>query len=309
MSGCAGYTGSKLLGYLLSADYYVVGLDNFLYDNQMSILSYLDHPNFKFVYGDCRNISVVKPLVEESDAVILLAAIVGAPACDIRPQRARETNYESIVDTLPFLKNKRILWPNTNSGYGATDGKSFCTEEDSLNPISLYGKTKCDAEKAILAECPNSVIFRLATVFGVSPRPRFDLLVNDWVAKLYYDRGLEIYEPEYKRNFVHVRDVCRAFMFALGEPRLNGIYNLGLPEANISKINLAHKICEYLNISKDCCKIGSGTDPDKRNYLVSNNKILNSGFRFQYGLGDGIMEVSNLCKIMPKQIIAEMKNI
>jgi nucleoside-diphosphate-sugar epimerase len=218
-------------------------------------------------------------------------------------------NEDSIVGLIKTLSpHQRVVYPNTNSGYGQTDGTSQVTENDPVNPISCYGLTKCAAEKAVL-EHPNSVCFRLATVFGVSPRMRLDLLVNDFTYKIsHFDaKPFQLFEPHFKRNFVGVRDVSRAFMFMLGYD-YTGVYNLGLPTANLSKIELAHRICHVLNVPKEAVYIGKGKDPDQRNYIVSNDKILSTGFKFRHELDDGIREVARLCPLLSPAEILSARN-
>ncbi len=317
VTGAAGYIGSMLCGYLLRNKYQVVAADNLLYDNGQALAGYIGEPGFEFVKADVTQPPLLRHLVDYVDAIIPLAALVGAPICEKNPALARAVNYFSIKSLMSFAKSgQRVIFPNTNSGYGQTDGSVFCSETDPLNPISVYGKTKCEAEKAVL-DRENTVVFRLATVFGTSPRMRFDLLANDFTHALCRIRFplcrepvpyLEIFEPQFKRNFVHIRDVCRAFLFALGEQRMEGVYNLGHPLANLSKIELAWKICDELGLNHSVVKIGEGVDPDCRNYLVSNDKVIGAGFRFEHPLEKGVREVADLFKLLPREAMKQMRN-
>lgn len=326
ITGAAGYIGSMMVGYFLREQYRVIGVDNFTY-SVGPILPHLGDPNFEFYRVDARDLedgSVMSVAAKQADVVIPLAALVGAPLCEKRPKDAASVNYFAIRDLLRKVdKWARVLYPNTNSGYGQTDGENFLTEEDPLNPISVYGRTKCQAEKVVL-EHRNSAVFRLATVFGASSRPRFDLLVNDWTAKLYYmhygyytddnwhhkaPSHLKIYEPGHKRNFVHVRDVCRAFGWAMTNRKMTGVYNLGLPTANLTKWELAQTICKELRIPESRLSIAEGSDPDQRNYLVSNQKLLDTGFVFRHGLASGIHEVARICSMLHPESVEKMGNL
>ncbi len=302
VTGAAGYIGSVLCQHLLNCGHEVVGVDSLVFSNGHAILSLLGHKRFCFYPLDVRQ-TAMEVLVNQCDAVIHLAALVGAPLCDKQPAEARDVNYESVRQLMKMVSpDHRILFPNTNSGYGQTDGTKEVTEEDVLAPVSLYGRTKCEAENVILNH-PNAVAFRLATVFGASPRMRFDLMVNDFTSKLYFlknrlncfkngvfssctreDLEFSIFEPHFKRNFVHVRDVCRAFTYALDKRAMKGVYNLGLPSANLTKLELAHKICEVVGVSREAIITAEGRDPDQRNYLVSNDKVLRAGFVFRHEL-------------------------
>jgi nucleoside-diphosphate-sugar epimerase len=289
INGGAGYIGSVLIGHLLRAGHQVTVLDNLIF-GQRSLFGFCSNPNFDFVFGDCRNVDTLKPLVAKADAIIHLAAVVGAPACDRDVEYATTLNFGS-VETLSKLvsKDQKIVYPCTNSGYGTQSGDVFCTEETPLEPISVYGRTKADAEKLLL-DTGNAVAFRLATVFGVSPRMRVDLLVNDFTYKAYKDGYLVLYESHFQRNFLGIEDVARGMLFALdnydrikGEP-----YNLGLDSANINKLQLAEKIKEHVP-KLYIHEAAVGTDPDKRNYVVSNDKLRKAGFEATMTLDEGIV--------------------
>ncbi len=291
ITGGAGYLGSILSETLLTAGHEVVVLDNLMY-GQASLFHLCANPRFDFVRGDARNESALKPLVAKADAIIPLAAIVGAPACDLDPIAATSTNLDAVL-LLDKLRSPRqlVVYPTTNSGYGTKSGDVHCTEETPLEPISLYGRTKTDAEAALLQR-PNAVTLRLATVFGLSPRPRLDLLVNDFTYKAVTDGYIVIFEKDFKRNFIHIRDVADCFLHCLlnGERMSGRCYNAGLDEANISKEQLALKVKEhvprfYIHFS------AVGSDPDKRNYIVSNQRLREAGFVAKRSLDDGIQEL------------------
>lgn len=292
VTGCAGYIGSQLCKKLLN-NYNVVGVDNLFYDNHNVAASLMTYPNFRFEKRDVN--TDISDLINECDIIIWLAALVGAPICDKLRSLAQDTNFESVRRNLTKLsKNQKILFANTNSGYGI-GGEGLCTETSEMNPLSLYATSKLAAEKVILQH-ENSVSFRLATVFGGSSRVRSDLMVNNWTCKIFFDKKIEVYEPHFRRNFVNINDVCRAFCWAL-DPNFNGIYNVGLPTANLTKMELAQLICDELNVARENITIGNGKDPDQRDYLVSNDKLLKTSFNFQYTLEDGIKDMVQLCKL------------
>jgi nucleoside-diphosphate-sugar epimerase len=288
VNGGAGYIGSVLTGHLLRAGHHVTVLDNLIF-GQRSLFGYCSDPSFDFVFGDCRNPDVLKPLLAKADAIIHLAAVVGAPACDRDVSYATSLNFGS-VETLSSLasKDQMIIYPCTNSGYGTQSGDVFCTEETPLEPISVYGRTKSDAEKLLL-DAGNAVAFRLATVFGVSPRMRVDLLVNDFTYKAYKDGYLVLYESHFKRNFLGIEDVARGMLFAIANfSRMKGeTYNFGLDSANINKLELAQKIKEHVP-KLYIHEAAVGSDPDKRNYIVSNEKLRKAGFEASMSLDQGI---------------------
>lgn len=306
VTGCAGYIGSTLCSLLLRKNYTVIGVDNFLYKNRHIVYPFAGHGKFIFHEHDVRDINSMIPIYKNVDVIIPLAAIVGAPACDRRPLFAFEINQKAITDMMKHVSpNQKVIFPNTNSGYG-TSGEELCTEESPLKPISHYGLTKCNAEKAVL-ESPNSVSFRLATVCGASPRMRFDLMLNDFAAKLFSKQELTLFEPNYKRNFIHVQDVARAFCHMIDNNR-NGIYNVGNNFLNMTKIELAHKICDYYEVPKSLVKIGDGKDPDQRNYIVSNDKIMSTGFTPQYPLEWALWDIKVMCTLCDEYLRNEMRN-
>ena len=291
VTGGAGYIGSILSERLLDAGHRVTVLDNLLFGEQ-SLFHLCSDPRFEFVFGDARDERVVGELVKKADVIIPLAALVGAPACDLEPARATTTNLDAVRLVNRLRSPAQLLvYPTTNSGYGTKTGARFCTEETLLEPISLYGRTKVEAEADVLGS-PNSLSFRLATVFGVSPRMRLDLLVNHFVYAAVTDGTLVIFEKDFKRNYVHIRDVADAFVFAIeNAARLAGRpYNLGLDAANFSKEELALKIKEHVpRLYVHFAEVGS--DPDKRNYVVSNQRLREAGFEARRTLDEGIREL------------------
>ena len=291
VTGGAGYIGSILCETLLAAGHEVVCVDR-LFFGQNGPFHLAAHPRFDFIRGDARDEALLRNALARADAIIPLAALVGAGACDADPETARSVNLDA-VRLLLRLRSPRqlVVFPTTNSGYGAKSGEVHCTEETPLEPISLYGRTKADAETALLNE-PNVVSLRLATVFGMSPRMRLDLLVNHFVYTAVTDGYIVIFEKDFKRNFIHVRDVADAMAYCLenGERMAGRVYNAGLDEANLSKEELALKIKEhiprfYIHFS------AIGTDPDQRNYIVSNQRLREAGFAARRGLDDGIREL------------------
>jgi nucleoside-diphosphate-sugar epimerase len=291
VTGGAGYLGSILCEHLLAAKYKVTAVDKLLY-GQNSLFHFCANPDFEFIFGDVRDEALVRKLVGESDVIIPLAAIVGAPACDRDPWLARAINLEA-VSMLNRQRSPRqlIIFPTTNSGYGATSGDIFCTEETPLTPISLYGQTKSQAEAELLAS-PNAITLRLATVFGMSPRLRLDLLVNHFVYAAYNDGYLVIFEKDFKRNYIHIRDVADCFIHCIehAEQMVGRPYNVGLDSANLSKAELAMKVKEYVpNFYIHFSDVGR--DPDKRNYVVSNERLRRAGFEGRRSLEEGIKEL------------------
>lgn len=310
--GAAGYLGSQTCGDLLRRGYQVVAIDKLLYSNARSIFHLLGHPNFEFYREDIRNTEAIRKLISACDVVGVLAAIVGQPACASNPKYAEEVNYFAVRDLMHHISPaQRVISFCTNSGYGETDGNRFCTEDDGLTPISLYAVSKVEAEKCVLKH-RNAVSLRLATVFGVSPRPRLDLLVNDFTVRLMkikYEGGqLKLFEPHFYRNFVGVRDVSSAFQHMIENP-WTGVFNCGLPTANLTKMQLAHTICDVIGVSKNSVVESDGRDPDRRNYLVSNEKLLRTGFQFKHGLEQGIREIANLYKLTTEAERAVMNNV
>lgn len=291
VTGGAGYIGSILVPALLNEGHEVSVLDNLMY-SQNSLLDVCHNPKLTLVKGDIRNGLLLKDLVRSAEAIIHLAALVGAPLCDKLPHEA-QTIMSDAVKTLLLLRspNQIILFPNTNSGYGLGQGDIHCTEETPLSPISLYGRLKVEAEKMIL-ESGNSLTLRLATVFGISPRMRLDLLVNDFVYRAVNDRFVVLFEPHFKRNYIHVRDVARAFIHGLNnfEAMKDNAYNVGLSDANLSKLELCQEIKKQLP-KFYFVEAHVGEDPDKRNYIVSNEKIEKTGFKPVFSIQDGITEL------------------
>jgi nucleoside-diphosphate-sugar epimerase len=291
VTGGAGYLGSTLAPALLAQGHRVIVLDNFLF-NQAPLNQLCIDDNFEVHRGDARDEAVLKPLLKHADYIIPLAALVGAPICNNDKVAAESTNRDAIISLIRLCSpEQRILMPVTNSGYGIGQEGKFCTEDTPLRPITLYGRTKVEAEKAVL-DRGNAITFRLATVFGMSPRMRIDLLVNDFVYRAVNDRAVVLFEAHFKRNYLHVRDVARVFIHGIDNfARLKGEpYNVGLSDANLSKAELCAKIKDHLpNFSYVEAEIGE--DPDKRDYIVSNEKVEKTGFRPQYSLDDGIREL------------------
>jgi nucleoside-diphosphate-sugar epimerase len=291
ITGGAGYIGSVLTPHLLQEGHEVTVLDTFCF-GQNSLLDCCKSDAFQVVRGDCRDESVVKPLVAKADAIIPLAAIVGAPMCKNDQVGARTINQEAVEMLCRLASPSQwLLMPVTNSGYGIGEKGKFCTEDSPLRPISLYGTTKVAAEQAVLNH-PNSLTFRLATVFGMSPRMRVDLLVNDFVHRAVTDRAVVIFEGHFKRNYIHIQDVARVFAFALKNfERMKGKpYNVGLEDANLSKLELCAVIKKHIP-AFTFLEAPVGEDPDKRDYIVSNQRLLATGFTPEWSLDRGIKEL------------------
>lgn len=291
VTGAAGYLGSVLCEHLLAAGYRVTAADGLIY-RQRSLFHLCAKPQFDFVVGDARDEQLMRRLVKDADVLIPLAAIVGAPACDRDPWLARSVNLEAIRLLARLRSNDQlIVYPTTNSGYGTKSGDVFCTEDTPLEPISLYGQTKTEAEAEIL-ERTNTVTLRLATVFGMSPRMRLDLLVNHFVYAAVTDGYIVIFEKDFKRNYIHIRDVADCFIHCIenGKKMAGRPYNAGLDSANLSKEALALKIKEYVpNFYIHFGQVGS--DPDKRNYIISNQRLRDAGFEARRSLDSGIQEL------------------
>jgi nucleoside-diphosphate-sugar epimerase len=302
VTGGAGYLGSILCEHLLDAGYKVTVIDNLMY-GQNSLFHLCAHPLFDFIRGDVRDESSIKLSIKNSDIIIPLAAIVGAPACDRDPWLAQSVNFEAIrlINRLRSPK-QLIVFPNTNSGYGTKTGNAFCTEESPLEPITLYGQTKMRAESELL-NSPNTITLRLATVFGMSSRMRLDLLVNHFVYAAVTDGYLIIFEKDFKRNYVHIRDVADCFLYCIKNAgHMSGkAYNVGLDSANLSKGELALKVKEHVpSLFVHFSEIGS--DPDKRNYLVSNQRLREAGFEAKRYLDDGIKELIKGYRMLPRSV-------
>lgn len=291
VTGGAGYIGSVLVPRLLEAGHAVTVLDNFMFQ-QSSLADCCGYDEFQVERGDVRDEALVRRLMRTSDAAIPLAALVGAPLCKNDPLGTRTINQDAVQMLCRIASSsQRILLPVTNSGYGIGESGKHCTEDSPLRPISLYGITKVEAESAVLQR-ENSVTFRLATVFGMSPRMRLDLLVNDFVYRAVHDRAVVVFEGHFKRNYIHLRDVARVFLYALDHfERLRGVpYNVGLDEANLSKLELCRVIQthvpEFVYLEAPI-----GEDPDKRDYIVSNARLAATGFKTEWNLDRGIREL------------------
>lgn len=306
ITGGAGYLGSIMTQHFLDAGFRVTVLDNLMY-GQHSLFQFCSNPNFDFIYNDARNDNILKQTLGDVDVIIPLAAIVGAPACQRDPLLARSVNLDAIRLLLKLRSTDQlIVYPTTNSGYGTKSGNIFCTEETPLEPISLYGETKVQAEKELL-DSPNTITLRLATVFGMSPRMRLDLLVNHFVYAAVTDGYLVIFEKDFKRNYVHIRDVADCFLFCVqNHARMVGRpYNVGLDSANLSKEELALKVKEFVpNFYIHFAEIGS--DPDKRNYIVSNERLRQAGFEAQHTIEEGIRELLKGYRMFGRSL---MKNV
>jgi nucleoside-diphosphate-sugar epimerase len=293
VTGGLGYIGSIVCEQLLAAGHCVTAFDNLHHGTgQQGLYHLCAHPDFDFVQGDVRDESAMRGVLRKADVIIHLAAIVGAPACDRDPLLATSVNLDAVRQLNRLRSSQQlVLYPNTNSGYGATNGKSYCTEASPLEPISLYGRTKVDAENALL-DSPRAITFRLATVFGMSPRMRLDLLVNHFVYAAFKEGYLVLFEKDFKRNFVHVRDVADAFLHAMNHAdKMDGkAYNLGLDSANLSKEELALQVKKHVpNFYLHFAPIGQ--DPDKRNYIVSSERLAKAGFTARRTLDAGIQEL------------------
>jgi len=291
VTGGAGYIGSILVPALLEGGYSVTVLDALAF-GQATLLDCCGNPHFRFVAGDVRDEALMDKELVRHDVIVPLAAIVGAPACKRLPAAATAINLDAIRFMSSRLsRDQRVIFPVTNSGYGIGEGDRECTEESPLRPISLYGRTKVEAE-ALLLEQGQAVTLRLATVFGASPRMRIDLLVNDFVYRAVYDRFVVLFEAHFRRNYIHVRDVARAMMFAMDrfDSMRGQAYNCGLSDANISKRELCERIKVHLpNFHILESKVGE--DPDKRDYIVSNAKLEAAGYGPNFSLDQGIQEL------------------
>lgn len=296
ITGGAGYIGSELVGFLLKKGYSVIVADTLDYE-PTSLLRYSTNENFKFVKLDIRRTDCLKELMNNCDVIIPLACLVGFPLCEDRPNEAVEINYK-VNKWIAENKsaNQRVIYPCTNSGYGSSE-TGICTEESPMQPLSIYGKTKVDAEKAY-QDAEGCCTLRLATVFGPSTRPRTDLLVNNFVLKALKDRVLVLYECEFMRNYVHIWDICRVYNFILDnwEKCANQTFNVGNDDINMNKLQLAEKISDHLPV--EIVKAEFTQDPDKRDYVVSSQKIYNLGFKCEYDLDIGIQQLINMYRIL-----------
>jgi len=291
VTGGAGYIGSILVPVLLAQGYAVTVLDSLMY-GQDSLLECCASPQFEFIKGDICDDRLISQVIPQFDIIFPLAAIVGAPACNANPSLTDLVNQKAQMNIVKKVSTSQmVIFPTTNSGYGIGEKDRYCTEESPLRPISKYGRHKVEVEEAFLSK-GNAITFRLATVFGTSPRMRMDLLVNDFVYKAYRDRAIVLFEEHFRRNFIHIRDVAGAFIFGIsnyekmkGEP-----FNVGLSSANLTKRQLCEKIKEQVP-ELVIYSSSIGEDPDKRDYLVSNEKIKSLGWSPNYSLDDGIREL------------------
>ena len=291
VTGGAGYIGSVLVPNLLNQGYEVTVIDNFMY-KQTSLASSIRHENLNLIFGDVRDETLMKKHLSQSEVIIPLAAIVGAPACDSDPVAAQSINKDSILWLLKQLSpSQRIIMPTTNSAYGSGDKNNYCDESSPLNPLSLYARDKVTVEKELLKH-EGATSFRLATVFGISPRMRLDLLVNNFSYRAITDGFVIVFEGHFKRNYIHVLDVVQAFNLAINNERdFSGeIFNVGLSEANISKIELCREI-QGVVPNFTYLEAAMGKDPDQRNYVVSNEKIEKLGFNPSVSLASGLQEL------------------
>lgn len=291
VTGGAGYIGSVFVPQLLEKGYKVTVLDNFMY-RQNSLLDVCYHPNLKINVGDVRDENLLHAEVNQHDIIVPLAAIVGAPACDKDKFLATAVNQTQIDNIAQWIsKDQIVLYPVTNSGYGIGQDGIYCTEETPLNPISHYGITKVAGEKALL-DMGNAITFRLATVFGTAPRMRMDLLVNDFVYRAFADRFIVLFESHFKRNYIHIRDIASVFFHAIENYKsMKGeAYNVGLSDANLSKMELCERIKKHLP-DFHIFESDIAQDPDKRDYIVSNEKIEATSWKPYYSLDDGITEL------------------
>ncbi|MBF0570939.1 MAG: NAD(P)-dependent oxidoreductase [Candidatus Omnitrophica bacterium] len=291
VTGAAGYIGSVLVPRLLAEGHQVIALDNFMY-NQSSLLDVCHHEGLVIVRGDTRDRNLMVKLMKNADGIFPLACLTGAPLCAKEPMAAQAILLDAIKMILEIRsKEQMVIFPTTNSGYGVGEKGKHCTENTPLRPISLYGKLKVDAENAIL-DAGNGITLRLATAFGISPRMRLDLLVNDFTYRAVYDKFVVLFEAHFNRNYIHVRDISKAFIHALNnfDKMKNQPYNVGLSDANLTKLQLCQEI-KKLVPDFYFVEATIGEDPDKRDYIVSNEKIENTGFKADVSLQKGLQEL------------------
>ena len=303
ITGGAGYIGSKLATKLVSLNYKVTIIDSLNFSSK-SLEHLFCNPNFTFVKGDVRNKRLMNKLIRKNEFIIPLAALVGAPLCSRNKEEAISINVNAIKLLLKSLKKKnKVIFLTTNSGYGIGEKNKHCNEESPLRPISLYGKTKVQAEKMI-SSYQNSISFRLATVFGNSYRMRSDLLVNNFVYNALKDKKLTIYEPHFRRNYIHIDDVVDCILYSIKNFRKlkSNIYNLGLSSANLTKYMLAKKIKKKIKSLKIII-VKNKKDPDQRDYYVSNKKIEKKGFKAKVGIDKGIDELIKLFTYSDEKIV------
>ena len=303
ITGGAGYIGSKLVTKLLDMNFKVTVIDVLKFSSK-SLNHLFNNKNFELINADVRNKKVMRNLIKKNEFIIPLAALVGAPLCEKNKKEAISVNLDSIKDLMKNVTRKnKIIYLTTNSGYGVGEKNKYCDENSPLNPISLYGRTKVAAEKIIL-KSQNSIGFRLATVFGYSYRMRTDLLVNNFVFNSLKDKKLEIFEPHFRRNYIHVDDVVDGIIYSIKHfnKMKSNIYNLGLSSANLTKFMLAKKIQKQLKYLKIKI-IKDQKDPDQRDYYVSNKKIERMGFKAKVKIEDGIGELINVFTHSKENII------
>ncbi len=299
VTGAAGYIGSVLVPRLLATGHEVLALDSFMY-RQVSLLDCCNHPGLQVVRGDARDAELIRRCMAQADAIIPLACLTGAPLCSRDPVGAQTVIVDAVRTILKHRSSgQSIVYPTTNSGYGIGEKDKFCTEESPLRPVSLYGRLKVEIETDLLS-AGNAITLRLATVFGVSPRMRTDLLVNDFVQRAVRDRFIVLFEAGFRRNFLHVRDAADAFLHCLVHfPAMKDqAYNVGLSEANISKLELCEEIRKQIP-DFYCTEYKLGQDPDKRDYVVSNAKIEAAGFKARRTLSEGIAELIKAYQVLP----------
>jgi nucleoside-diphosphate-sugar epimerase len=306
VTGAAGYLGSVMVPELLRLGHKVTVVDNFMF-NQASLLECCNDDNFNVIRGDARDKDLMKGLMKDADAIFPLACLTGAPLCKQDPVGAQTVNYDAIKMLLDMRgKDQIIIFPTTNSGYGVGQEGIYCTEETPLNPISLYGKLKVELEKVLL-DAGNAITLRLATVFGASPRMRLDLLVNDFTYRAVFDRFIVLFESHFKRNYIHVRDITKAFVHCLDnfDKMKNEPYNVGLSDANLSKWELCEEIKKQVpDFYFVEAKVGE--DPDKRNYIVSNEKIEATGYKPDYSIQRGVTELIKAFQVIKRNQFANI---
>ena len=298
VTGGLGYIGSGLLKLLLRRNYKVKVLDKIIYNNFDIILNYLSDDNFSFIHGDIRDSEKIKESIKNIDLIIHLAAIVGYPACKKNQKFSEETNLNATINLAKICEKKiPIIYASSTSNYG-TVNDAICTEETPLNPISVYGRTKAEAEKYLLDTYNNTICYRFATAFGASPRLRLDLLINDFVFQAIKNKNLTVYEKNFKRTFIHVKDICRSLVFAIDnfEKMKSKVYNVGSNRMNLSKEEVCNKIKEYTDFYLHFAEFEK--DEDQRNYEISFDKIENIGFKLTKSVDDGIKELIEISKII-----------
>jgi nucleoside-diphosphate-sugar epimerase len=306
VTGAAGYIGSVLCPQLLKEGHEVIAIDNFMY-NQSSLLDSCHYETLTIVRGDVRDEALISKYIKNADIILPLACLTGAPICTKDPIAARTVNLDAVKMILSLRsKKQRIIYPTTNSGYGVGQKDKFCDENTPLNPVSLYGQLKTEAETAVL-QAGNSITLRLATVFGASPRMRLDLLVNDFTYRAVYDRFIVLFEAHFKRNYIHIRDIARVFIHCLNnfESMKGQPYNVGLSDCNISKRQLCEEIKKYVP-QFHIVESEIGQDPDKRDYIVSNEKIESAGFKPKFSLEFGIKELIKAYNILKRNQYANV---